>query len=153
MFTQNLVIKYRYWIPKLLWQKLWLVNSVIVRDHHLPVGQESKNLMKHPCPEKYQLQLQERQMRCHYCNNEGSDHKNQAVCIYAWLKIETVSWSIICNFLLLLHCLLYTILKISYSCLDYLVFFYHKYDTLYVVEYAYVLKTQKRRHTFNCSHS
>ena len=50
LFTQNLVIKYRYWIPKLLWQKVWLVNSVIVRDHYLPVGQESKNLMPREVP-------------------------------------------------------------------------------------------------------
>ena len=31
-----------------------MVDIVIVRDCSLPVGQGSKNLMKHPCPEKSQ---------------------------------------------------------------------------------------------------
>ena len=34
--------------------KFSMVDIVIVRDCSLPVGQGSKNLMKHPCPEKSQ---------------------------------------------------------------------------------------------------
>ena len=30
---------YHYWFSKLLWQKLWFVDTVIVRDHSPPVGQ------------------------------------------------------------------------------------------------------------------
>ena len=48
-------------------------------------------------------------------------------CIYAWIKRETVIWSIICSFLSRLHCLLYTFSKINYCCVDCLISFYHKY--------------------------
>ena len=43
-----------YRISKLLSKEFWLADAVIVRDRSPPLGQTSKNLMNHPCPEKSQ---------------------------------------------------------------------------------------------------
>ena len=67
--------------------------------------------------------FQYKQMRCHYCKTERSDHKTFVYCqacgLYLCLtKEKSVFWSIICSYPSRFQCLSNTFLKISYSCVD-----------------------------------
>ena len=137
MLTWNMVMAYHYWISKLLWQKLWLVDRVIVRDCSPPVGKAREKLMKYPYPEKFQPRclsfslLQKGRLR-----SQRLCPARHVTCIYICLKRETAFWSIICSFPSQLHCLLNAFLNIDYSCVYFLVSSYHKYCVFYIVEYA-----------------
>ena len=135
LFTQNLVMTYHYWISKLLWQKLWLVDTVFVKDSFPPVGQTCENLMNHLCQEKSQPT----------CPSSRRSEKDAIIarmkayitkllcpvrhvaCAYAWRRRQTVFWSFVCSFPSRLHCFLYAFLRINYSCVDCLASFYQKY--------------------------
>ena len=161
MLTRNLVITYHYRISKLVWEKLWLVDTVIVRDHSPPLDQTGKNAVNHPFPEKSQPICQSCKKRKWDVVITGMKAQTTnllcpiryVACTYAWLKRETVFWSVICSFPSQLHCFLHTFSKINYSCVDFLVSFYHKYRVFYVVEYVYVSYIRQRKHRFKCSHS
>ena len=126
---------YHCWISKLLWQKLSLVDTIIVRDCTPSVDQASKNLMNHPYPENSQptclsfrrgnwdviIVRMNTQITKHLCS------VRHVTSMYGWLKKETVFWSIICSFPSRLHFLLNTFLKLDHSCVDWFVSFYHKY--------------------------
>ena len=101
----------------------------------LPTSRSSKWKFHEPSIPKvptHMPEIQEKQMRCHYCKNEGSDHKTFVSCqtcslplglyLYLWLTKER-NWSIIYSVPSRLQCLLYTFSKINCSCVDCLFFF------------------------------
>ena len=128
-------LTYHYWISKLMWRELWLVDTASVTDWFPPLAQASENLTSHPCPGKSQLIcLSSRRSKWDaiIARMKAQIRKllfpvRYVACTYTWQKRETVFWSIICNFQSWLHCLLYNYLEIIYSCVDCLVSFYHKY--------------------------
>ena len=82
-------------------------------------------------------------MRRHYCKNENSNQKNFVSCGTCGLclcltKERNYFGGNIYSFQSRLNCLLYTFLEISCFCVDSLVYFYHQYRVLYVIEYAYL---------------
>ena len=118
-----------YWISKLLWQKVKLVDTVIVRDCFPPLGEARENLMNYPCPEKFQPTCQ-------------SSRRGKWDAFIAKMKAQITKClcpvrHVTCTYALsfLKHHTLHTILKTKYSCVDCLVSFYHKYLVFHVVEY------------------
>ena len=116
LFPWSLVMTYHYWISKLLLQKLWLVDTVSVKDRSSPVDQASEEpSMPREVPihmPKFQL----KRMRCHHCKNEAQIPSllcpvRHVACTYAWQKRETGFWSIICSFPSRFHCLYIYILE------------------------------------------
>ena len=126
LFTRNLITACHQWISKIIWQKLWLEDIVIICDCSPEVYQASKNLMNHPCLERSQPRCPSSsrsewnaiiaRMKAQITKNLGPIR--HVACTYAWLQRETDFWSIISSFPSRLHCLLYTFLKINYSYVD-----------------------------------
>ena len=133
LFTRNFVMTYHSWISRMLCHKLWLVDTLTVRDRSPSVGPASKNLINHPCPEKGQPTCPSSRRNEWDANIARMNTQipkllfsvRHVDCTYAWLKRETVFWSIICSFPPQLHYLFYLFLKINYSCVDFSDSFYH----------------------------
>ena len=91
---------------KLLWQNLWLVDTVMVRDCFLLVSQANKNFINHPSPEKSQptcLSFRRRDWDAIIARMKAQITKHlclvsHVACNYAWLKTGTAFWIIICSF-------------------------------------------------------
>ena len=143
LFTRNLVMTYHYWISKLLWQKLWLVDTVIIRVRSPRVGKASENLMNHLCPEKSQP----------FCPSSRRSEWDVIVtriqvqvtkllrsvrhvsCTSAWIKRETVSWR---SFVVFDHdYIAYHIPSWKWIILVLIAWFlfYLKYRVFYILEY------------------
>ena len=142
----KLGMKYHYWIWNLLWQKLSLIDTVIIRDCSPLAGQASENLMNHPCSEKFQPicpSSRRSEGDVIICKNEDSDHKKlvscKTCCLYLCLKERKERNCFLkhdFSFPSRLHCLLYAFLKIIYSCVDCLVSFHHKCHIFCAAKYV-----------------
>ena len=116
LFTWNLLMTYCYWISKLLQQKIWLVNTLIVTDRYPQLGWASKNLMNHPWPEKSQpvclsssrskWNVMIARMKAHISNLLCP--VRHVACTSAWQKRKIIFWSIICSFPTRFHSLSFT---------------------------------------------
>ena len=123
LFTESLVITYNYWILKLLWEKFLSIDTVMVRDPSSRVGPANKNAMSNLCPEKSQptwSSCRKNELDAIIGRMKVQITKRLCpviymACTYAWLKTETVFWSIIFTFHLWLHYLLYSFLKMDHE--------------------------------------